>query len=390
MTTPDPLAQPGTPAPEARVLLDQAREQAGQGDYEAAASIFGRLVGNPDPLVHVVALLGLADAKYRLDDAEGALQAWIVATQAPETPLAWQAWVALAGARVRQGDLVGAARAYREAEPRAPAEERAQIASRLGWLNKEMGNSGTAERYFGRARPGAFAPLVTYSIIAATMAISLFSMFGPGGDSLIELLALVKPAVAEGEYWRLLTVTLVHGGLLHLLFNMYALWIVGPLSEMLYGRAAFIAIYLLAALGGSIASYLFFGNPSVGASGAVFGLFGLILTSTHFHKPALGRQASGLTRQIGVLIVLNLVIGFGIGGFARIDNAAHVGGLLVGAWLGFLIAPRGAATLASFWQRPAGTADPSPVRIGPLLRIAGVVALGAVLLVGLTITPLWA
>ena len=151
--------------------------------------------------------------------------------------------------------------------------------------------------------------------------------------------------------------TLVHGGLLHLLMNMYALWIVGPLAEALYGRATYVVIYLLAALGGSIASYLFLENPAVGASGAIFGLFGLIFTATYFHKPALARQARALTSQIGILIVLNLVLGFGIGSFGglgAIDNAAHVGGLLVGGWLGFVIAPRGAATLASFWQRAPG------------------------------------
>lgn len=375
--------------PEPRLVLDQAREAAARGDYEVAAGLFSRMVGNPDPIVHVTALLGLADARYRLDDEEGALQSWIVATQAPENPLTWQAWVALAGARVRQGDLVGAARAYREAEPRAPYEERAGIQSRLGWLNKEMGDTGSAQRYFGRAR-GGFSPFVSYAIIGATAAVSLTTFFTPSGDLLIDLLALVKPAVAEGEYWRLLTVTLVHGGLLHLLMNMYALWIVGPLAEALYGHVTFLAIYLITALGGSIASYLFFANPSVGASGGVFGLFGLVFAATYFHKPALGRQARALTSQIGVLIVINLVIGFGVGGFARIDNAAHIGGLLTGVWLGFVISPRGAATLSSFWQRVPGASGGASGGRSPLLSVLGVVVLGAVLVVGLLTTPAWA
>ena len=376
-----------------RNTLEQARQAAESGDYQQAAALYGRGVGNPDPLVHVAALLGMADSRYRLDDEEGALQAWIVATQAPETPLSWQAWVALAGARVREGDLVGAARAYREAEVRAPADERPAIQSRLGWLNKEMGNAGTAQRYFGRARVGVFSPVVTYAIIAVTVAVSLTTMLVPGGDVIVGLLALDKPLVSQGEYWRLLTVTLVHGGLFHLLMNMYALWIVGPLTEALYGRAMYLAIYLSAALGGSIASYLFVPNPSVGASGAIFGLFGLVFSATYFHKPALGRQARAMTSQIGFLIVINLVIGFGVIGFgiAQIDNAAHIGGLLVGGWLGFLIAPRGAATLASMWQRvPSTSGAGSGQRIGPALRVLGVLALGAVLVIGLMITPFWA
>ena len=370
--------------------IERARQAADSGGYEAAAALYQRGVGNPDPQLHVAALLGLADARYRLDDEAGALQAWITATMAPETPLAWRAWVALAGARVRERDLAGAARCYREAEARAPLDERPAIQSRLGWLNKEMGNQGAAQRYFGRARVGAFRPVVTYAIIAVTVLVSVFTMYGGRpGDELLGQLLLDKQAVMHGEYWRLLTVTLVHGGILHLALNMYALFIVGPLAESLYGRALYLAIYLLAGLGGSIGSYLFVAAPSVGASGAIFGLFGLAFAATYFHKPLLPARARAITSQIGMLIVLNLVIGFGIGGFAQIDNAAHVGGLIVGGWLGFLIAPRGAMTLAHFWQRNEISADPQPLA-GPLLRIAGIILLGVVMVVLLLTKPFWA
>jgi membrane associated rhomboid family serine protease len=375
-----------------RNILDAARAAAGRGDFELAGALFSRLIGNPDPSLHVAGLLGLAYARYRLDDEEGALQAWISATQGPETPLTWQAWVQLAGARVREGDLTAAARAYREAEQRAPADERAAIQSRLGWLNKEMGNPRTANRYFGRARTGVFTPYVTYAIIAITAIVSLFVLYGPSpmSDDLGNLLILDKHAVQDGEYWRLLTVTLLHGGLLHLGFNMYALYIIGPLAEALYGRATYIAIYLLAALGGSIASYLFFATPAVGASGAIFGLFGLVFVSVFVHKPALARQARALTSQIGILIVVNLVIGFAPG--TNIDYMAHIGGLIVGAWLGFVIPPRGAATLSSFWHRPPA-ADGSTVersRNPALLATGGVVLLGIALFIALQITPFWA
>jgi membrane associated rhomboid family serine protease len=378
-----------------RSNLDAARDAASRGDYQVAAALFSRLVGNPDPELHVAGLLGLADARYRLDDEEGALQGWIAATQGPETSQTWQAWVQLAGARVREGDLVAAARAYREAESRAPYDERAGIASRLGWLNKEMGNHRTANRYFGRARTGAFRPIATYVIIAVTAIVSLYILYGPSplSDQLGNLLALDKHAVQHGEYWRLLSVTLVHASLIHLGLNMYALWIVGPLAEALYGRNVYVAIYLLAGLGGSIGSYLFIQEPSVGASGAIFGLFGLIFTSTYFHKPALARQARAITSQIGILIVINLVIGFGIGSFGglgEIDNAAHVGGLLVGGWLGFVLPPRGAATLASFWHRPPGVDGMEPSRMPALIAAGGTLLLGLVLFVALQIKPTWA
>lgn len=387
--------------PDASASIERARELAEQGDYEAASAFYSRAVGNPDPEIHVAALLGLADARYRLDDEEGALQAWLTAAQAPETSQAWRAWVALAGARVRQGDLPAAARAYREAERRAPPEERPAIANRLGWLNKEMGQSGTAERYFGRARAtGVFTPLATYGILAVTVAIGISTLINPASASFFfELFALDKQALAEGEYWRLLTVTLVHGGLMHLLFNMYALYIVGPIVEAMYGRLLFLAFYLLSAALGSVASYLFVPAPSVGASGAVFGLFGILFVSTWRHKPALGRQARALTGQIGILIAFNLALGFGLGGAfgVRIDNAAHVGGLIAGAWLGFALVPRGLATLASYWQRPATpgqSAQPRQAGQGDggaagLLRLAALLLVIIVVGVGLSLTPLW-
>jgi membrane associated rhomboid family serine protease len=369
--------------------LAQAEAAAERGDYEQAAGLYARLTGNRDPLVHVAALLGLADARYRLDDEAGAAQAWLLATQAPETPLAWRAWVMLAGARVRAGDLPGAVRAYREAEGRAPFEERATIASRLGWLNKELGRSWTAQRYFGRARTGVFQPTVTYLLIGVTAGISLIALFGASSD-VVRLLMLDKVALGHGEWWRLFTVTLVHGNLLHLGFNMYALFIVGPLVEALYGRALYLLFYLLAAAAGSVASYLFVPTNSVGASGAIFGLFGVLLTATYVHKPALGRQARGLTGQIALLIAINLAIGFGLGG-GVIDNAAHVGGLIAGAWLGFVVVPRGTATLASFWHgvpRPDGVVGDE--RLALVGRTLAVLLVPAIVLIGLSLRPFWA
>ncbi len=125
------------------------------------------------------------------------------------------------------------------------------------------------------------------------------------------MLLLDKFAVyLDGEYWRLLSVVLVHGSIIHLLFNMYALWIIGPIVEALYGPGRFLAIYLLCAAAGSAASYATSPNPAVGASGAVFGLFGALLVADRVHKPALTRNARNLTAQIGILIGINLVIGF--------------------------------------------------------------------------------
>jgi len=191
----------------------------------------------------------------------------------------------------------------------------------------------------------------------------------------------------DGQYWRLLSVVLVHGSILHLMFNMYALWAIGPIVELLYGPLRYLAIYVLCGVAGSAASYVTSPNPTVGASGAIFGLFGVLLVADRVHKPALTRGARSLSAQVGVLIVINLLFGVMTPG---IDNAAHIGGLLAGAWLGFALVPRG-ARLASFWSRPAasGTSDAGvpgaadPARRALVLRqVGGVAALvGVVVLV---------
>jgi membrane associated rhomboid family serine protease len=377
--------RPGPLDPQVAIgLLQRGQALAAQGDWEPAAATFARVVGVSDPNLHVAALLGLAECRYRMDDEPGALQAWISATQAPETPLTWRAWKQLAAARVGERDLPGAARAYREAERRAPAEERPEIASRLGWINKEMGNTGTAERYFKRSRTGmGIEPYVTYAILAVTVVIGLLALLVPAFDTWsFQAFSLDKLLVWQGEYWRLGSVVLVHGGILHLGFNMYALFIVGPIVEQLYGHARFLLIYVLCALGGSAASYVFSDvRWSVGASGAVFGLFGMLLVADRVHKPALTRNARNLTAQIGGLIAINLVIGFVATG---IDNAAHIGGLLAGAVLGLVMVPI-APTMATFWTNVAGSKLQSGLtRLGWLV---GIVIVGAVVVAAIAAGP---
>ncbi|HEX5465224.1 MAG TPA: hypothetical protein VFW92_00975, partial [Candidatus Limnocylindrales bacterium] len=109
----DPTAQSGSdprtagpldPAT-ARAVLEAGQQAAAAGDFERARALFLRVVGASDPELHVAALLGLADAHYRLDDEGAAIAAWDMATQAPETPLAWQAWKQMAAAHVRVHEL---------------------------------------------------------------------------------------------------------------------------------------------------------------------------------------------------------------------------------------------------------------------------------------------
>lgn len=377
-------------------LLQRAQALADQGDWDLAATTFARVVGSSDAALHTAALLGLAECRYRMDDEPAALQAWIAATQAPENALTWRAWKALAAARVRADDVPAAARAYREAGRRAPQSEQAELQSRIGWLSKELGDERGAERAFSRTRVGGIPqPIVTYTLLAITVGIGI-SMFLLGQSELwVDLFALDKLAVLlDGEYWRLITPILVHGSIIHLLFNMYALWIIGPIVEALYGPLRYLSIYLLCAAAGSAASYMFSdARLSVGASGAVFGLFGALLVADRVHKPALTRNARNITQQIAILIAINLFIGFSV---PNIDNAAHIGGLIAGAWLGFVMVPRGATRLASFWSRPgqAGSGLTSPTTAGRaggsagLLRLAGVMLLVAGVAIMVAIGPI--
>jgi membrane associated rhomboid family serine protease len=388
-------AQGPRPAPElsiegplsreaARAVLDRATELLDSGDFRDAATHFRRVVGFDDPVVTAAALLGLGESLYRLDQDDAAIATWESILELPETPSTYHAWRNIAAARVREGDLGGAIAAYREADRRAPLDDKAEIANRLGWLAKETGDTRSSRRYFAAGRGGGPAFPLSWIIIGLTVIVSVTAFSAPDEVGFGPLM-LDKFAVADGEYWRLWTVTLVHASLPHLFFNMFALYLAGPLVETLYGSRLFVLFYLVCAAAGSIASFVFGGNaPAVGASGAIFGLFGLLLAASRAHHPVLDRRGRALIGQVGILILINLVIGFVI---PRIDNAAHIGGLLAGIWLGLLIVPGRVPTLSSLWVRP--TAGPAPATGAAdrpmLLPALGVAALVVVLVVGIVL-----
>jgi len=331
-------------------LLERGGDLLAAGEFADATAHFARVVGFDDPAVTAAALLGLGEAHYRLNDEAAAVASWSAILDLPETPSTYTAWRNLAAARVRDGDLAGAIDAYREADRRAPQEDKAEIANRLGWLAKETGNTRAAQRYFAKGRGDAPRFTVTLLIVAVTTIVSLTAYLSSEGAFLYDLLQLDKQAVAEGEYWRLWSVTLLHGDFLHLAFNMYALYLAGSIVERWYGSIRFLAFYLACAAAGSTASFVFGSDvPSVGASGAVFGLFGILLGAGWVHHPV-DRQSRGIMSQLLVLVLINIAFGFASG--SRIDNAAHLGGLAAGLWLGALIPPTGVPTLSSLWQRP--------------------------------------
>jgi membrane associated rhomboid family serine protease len=153
------------------------------------------------------------------------------------------------------------------------------------------------------------------------------------GDRLIVEYGMFPAAVAAGEWWRLATAPFLHAGLWHVGLNMLALWVLGGLLEPLLGRGRFVAVYLVSALAGAVASYAF-SSPltiSVGASGAVFGLLGATVVALR----TLNRDVSGVL----ALLMINVVIGFVV---PNIDWRAHLGGLVAGMLLtaAFVAVPR--------------------------------------------------
>ena len=227
---------------------------------------------------------------------------------------------------------------------------------------------------FARAvltRPAPF----TIVLLVANIFVFLLTLLSSGGENsplfntvLVAYGAKLNVRINGGEWWRFVTPIFLHGGILHLLMNMYGLWILGPYVERLYGSAKFVFFWVATGVAGVVASYLTVrpgmqlnavsrflfknGDPvSVGASGALFGLIGVLFV---FGIKFRHELPDGFKRAFGTgmlpTILLNVFIGFTI---PVIDNAAHMGGLLAGAGLALIVGykrPGESSGVALFWH----------------------------------------
>lgn len=189
---------------------------------------------------------------------------------------------------------------------------------------KNESKSKIAEKIFSFKKP-----IVTYSLIfICILVFILMYVLGNGSTDNYTLLvfgANVDTLTKNGDYYRLFTSMFLHIGILHLLCNMYSLYIIGKEVENVFGKVKYLIIYLLSGIAGSILSLAFNHNTiCAGASGAIFGLLGALLYFGYYYRTYLGAT---LSRSIIPVIVLNLIIGFTSSG---IDNAAHIGGLVGG------------------------------------------------------------
>ncbi|KAB8196823.1 rhomboid family intramembrane serine protease [Nonomuraea phyllanthi] len=207
-------------------------------------------------------------------------------------------------------------------------------------------------------------PIVTYTILVVTLLV-----YGAQyllGNEVTSTLAMQPFSVAAfGEYYRLFTVALVHGGIFHILFNCWALWVVGPYLERSFGHVRYLALYVISAIGGSVLS-LWADSPgaaSVGASGAIFGLFGATFV--------VGRRLNLDVRYVAGLIAINLVLTFVL---SNISWTGHVGGLVTGSLLAGALAyaPSNNRTL---WQVLAIVGAVVVLAVLVMIRASAIVAM---------------
>jgi rhomboid protease GluP len=195
------------------------------------------------------------------------------------------------------------------------------------WKRSQSGSMIVTQAIFG----------INVAVFIAMLLSGVAMLQNPAGPDLVRWGANFGPYTVSGQWWRLLTCVFIHGGLLHIAFNMWCLWDLGRLAESVYGHWTFALVYLITGLSASIASVIW--NPvilSVGASGAIFGIAGALIASFYLGEFSMPRAAmSGMLRSVVMFVGYNLFFGAVI---ARTDNAAHVGGLLMGLLLGALIA----------------------------------------------------
>lgn len=216
-----------------------------------------------------------------------------------------------------------------------------------------------------RAGAGAFSstriPYATYALIGINVVVLLAEMASGATTSkeLFDFGGLFGPAVADGDWWRIVTGGFLHAGPIHLLFNMYVLYIAGTLLEPGIGTPRFLAIYVISLLSGSFGALLLDPNTvTVGASGAIFGLMAAVLVV------ARGRGMEQIASQFGLFIVLNLVLTFSI---SNISVGGHLGGLAGGALAALLL---------------VGTERRAPGSYAIAFEVGGLVLLGVGAVVG--------
>jgi rhomboid protease GluP len=216
---------------------------------------------------------------------------------------------------------------------------------------REVSRPNSRERGWNiLATPGTYILLAINIAVFGWMVLHGVSAKDPTTDQLVHYGATNAYLILSGQWWRLLTATFVHVGLLHIATNMWCLWNLGLLGEPLLGPAGLVAVYLITGIAGNLLSLFFNVVPphnyiavGAGASGAVFGIAGILIVLLSNKKlPIPAFELHRLRRSVIQFAVLNLIIGFAanLTSIVNIDNHAHIGGFLSGMALGVPLVPR--------------------------------------------------
>ncbi|MEN6408396.1 MAG: rhomboid family intramembrane serine protease [Anaerolineaceae bacterium] len=181
-------------------------------------------------------------------------------------------------------------------------------------------------------------PRVTYILMGICIVVYLLQMLSQlalGGDLPLAIGAKINSYILAGQIWRLVTPMFLHGSILHIAFNMYALYAIGLALEQQYGYARYLALFLLSGFAGNVASFLFSPNASVGSSTAIFGLLAAQGVFVWQNRRFFGDRAKSILINTVTIAGINLILGLTPG----IDNWGHLGGLVGGVIFAALAGP---------------------------------------------------
>jgi membrane associated rhomboid family serine protease len=234
----------------------------------------------------------------------------------------------------------------------------------------------------GRLRLRAPATWGVLGFTAVVFALQLAANLLTGVDLVLVWGMKDQASLRAGEIWRLVTPVFIHAGPVHLLVNMYSLYVLGPAVERFFGPRRFLAVYLLAGVSGVVLSLALNPAPSVGASGAIFGLLGALAVFVFLHRSLFGSAARAQLQQIAMVLALNLVLSLTPG----IDGWGHLGGLLAGVAGALLFGPR--LELVPNLDGSRTVVDHRPWRVGQW-RAAAMAAVVVVLAIAIVVSGQW-
>ena len=211
--------------------------------------------------------------------------------------------------------------------------------------NNPYGNSGTPigsqnQQYVVRlpkSRPIATYVLIGFTVLIFALQYLSQSLYN-GNDLLFLWGGKINEFILQGELWRLITPVFLHASILHIAFNMYALFIFGPELERAYGHGRFLLLYFLSGFAGNVLSFALSTADSLGSSTAIFGLVSAEAVFVYQNRKLFGKRTRSILINLLVIVVINLALGVAPG--SLIDNWGHLGGLLGGAIFAWLAGPR--------------------------------------------------